>query len=199
MRRSLSQRERARVRGNETEPTKTAGRILPAQRERVSESELATTSSEKPVDGRRTRGRQRSGVPSVPTPSPRPLPRGEGEWPAALRQSRAPRLVAARDAAFPLPAGEGQGEGERDAANQNSRKNFASSTRPGLRVRVGYHIERKACRWSKGGRSQAHWCFERSFPLTPPSPWGRGRMARRASPIQSASTRRSAGCGFASP
>src|SRR6266704_6583519 len=31
---------------------------------------------------------------------------------------------------FPLPAGEGQGEGERDAANQDGRTNLASSTRP---------------------------------------------------------------------
>src|SRR5438445_11445279 len=57
--------------------------------------------------------------------------------------------------------------------------NVASSTRSAPRVRVGYHIERKACRGSKGARSQAHWCFERSFPLTPPSPLGRGRIARR--------------------
>src|SRR5216684_2579391 len=187
MRRSLSLRERARVRGNETQPTKTAGRILRAQRERVSESELATTSSEKPVDGRRTRGRQRIGVSSVPSPSPRPLPRGEGEWPAALRQSRAPRLVAARDAAFPLPGGEGKGEGERDAANQNSRKNFASSTRTPLRDGDDHHIERKACRWSKDPGSPAQWCSERSFPLTPPSPLV-GRITRRPSPIQTAST-----------
>jgi hypothetical protein len=27
--------------------------------------------------------------------------------------------------------------------------------------------EREACRWWKIERSQAHWCFERSFPLTP--------------------------------
>src|SRR5260370_22324265 len=116
---------------------------------------------EKPVDGRRAGGRKRSGVPSVTSPSPRPLPWGEGESPAAPRQSRAPRLVATRDVAFPLPAGEGQGEGERDAANQNSRKNFASSTRTPLRVRVGYHIERKACRRSKGPGSPAQWCSER--------------------------------------
>ncbi len=50
---------------------------------------------------------------------------------------------------FPLPAGEGQGEGERDVSNQNGRTNFASLTRPGRRVCVGYHIERKACRWWK--------------------------------------------------
>src|SRR6266568_4356236 len=30
---------------------------------------------------------------------------------------------------FPLPAGEGKGEGEPDAANQNGRTNFASSAR----------------------------------------------------------------------
>ncbi len=35
------------------------------------------------------------------------------------------------------------------------------------RLRVDNHIERKACRWSKGARSQAHWRFERSFPLPP--------------------------------
>jgi hypothetical protein len=50
--------------------------------------------------------------------------------PPRLRQSRAPRLLPARDGVFPLPAGEGKGEGERDAANQNGWKNFASSTRP---------------------------------------------------------------------
>src|SRR6266571_8357177 len=49
---------------------------------------------------------------------------------------------------FPLPR-ERQGEGERDAANQNGRTNFASSTRPAPRVRVGDHIERRACRWRK--------------------------------------------------
>jgi hypothetical protein len=37
---------------------------------------------------------------------------------------------------FPLPAGEGKGEGERDAANQNGRKNFASSTPPVPRLKV---------------------------------------------------------------
>src|SRR2546428_9891582 len=45
-----------------------------------------------------------------------------------LRQSKAAGLVPARDTVFPLPAGEGQGEGKRDAANQNGRANFASST-----------------------------------------------------------------------
>src|SRR5713226_10757196 len=44
------------------------------------------------------------------------------------RQSRAAALVPARDRVFPLPAGEGQGEGKRDATNQNGRANFASST-----------------------------------------------------------------------
>src|SRR6266849_10867057 len=75
---------------------------------------------------------------------------------------------------FPLPAGEGQGEGERDAANQHSRKNFANSTRTPLRVRVDHHIERKAWRPWKRERSPAQWCFEPCFPLTPVlPPWER--------------------------
>src|SRR6266568_5259734 len=49
MRRSLSLRERVRVRGNETQPTETAGRILQAQPNRLPESDLATTSSAEPV------------------------------------------------------------------------------------------------------------------------------------------------------
>jgi len=56
---------------------------------------------------------------------------------------------------FPLPAGEGQGEGERDVSNQNGRTNFASLTRPGRRVCVAYHIERKACRWWKRAEESA--------------------------------------------
>jgi len=48
--RSLSLRERDRVRGNETQPTKTAGRILQAQLDPLTESKLAITLSQKPVD-----------------------------------------------------------------------------------------------------------------------------------------------------
>ncbi len=102
-------------------------------------------------------------------PSPRPSLGERENRTLRFRQPRAPRLVAARDAVFPLPQGEGQGEGERDTANQNGRTNFASATRPAPRVRVGCPIERRACRWTKGARSQAHRCFEGSFPLTPPS------------------------------
>src|SRR5712692_5746112 len=47
---SLSLRERARVRGNETQPTETAGGILQAQLDRLRESKLAITSSAEPVD-----------------------------------------------------------------------------------------------------------------------------------------------------
>src|SRR5229473_1663063 len=97
-----------------------------------------------------------------------------------FRQSRAPRLVAARDALFPLPKGEGKSEGERDAANRNGQTIIAGSNRLARRGRIGYHIEPRACRWSKGARSQTHRCFERAFPLTPPSPLGRGSVARRA-------------------
>src|SRR5260370_29109537 len=79
MRCSLSLRERARVRGNETQPTKTAGPAMQAQLDRLPEPALAITSSAKPVDGRRARDRKRIGVSSVPSPSPRPLAWGEGE------------------------------------------------------------------------------------------------------------------------
>src|SRR5258708_26232585 len=50
--------------------------------------------------------------------------------PPRFRQGSAPRLVAAPDAASPLPGGEGEGEGEGYAANQNGPTNFARSTRP---------------------------------------------------------------------
>ena len=64
------------MRGNETQPTKMAGRILLAQFERLPDSELIITSSAKPVDVGSARGRKRIGVSSVPSPSPRPLPWG---------------------------------------------------------------------------------------------------------------------------
>ncbi len=83
---SLRSGERARVRGNETQPTKTPGRILPAQPDRLLE----------PV-----------------------------AW--------APKK----------------------------------------------QISRHAGRMT-GVSRQARWCFERCFPLTPPSPLGRGRISRRA-------------------
>src|SRR5258708_38105608 len=48
---------------------------------------------------------------------PRSVPRPPGS-----RQSRAPGLVAAREVVFPLAEGAGEGEGERDAANQNGHR-----------------------------------------------------------------------------
>ncbi len=106
---SLSRRERARVRGNGTQPTETAGRILQAQLNRLSESELAITASEKPVDGRRARGRKRIGVSSVPSPSPRPLPAGEGESPAALSPIRSASTRCSAGCRVPSPSGRGLG------------------------------------------------------------------------------------------
>src|SRR6267378_7708 len=102
----LSLRESAEVRGNETPPTKTAGRILPAQLDWLRESKLAFTSGAEPVDGRRARGRKRIGVSSVPSPSPRPLP-----WGTAIELSDSARVNL-----LPPPArnerGEGWGEGK---------------------------------------------------------------------------------------
>src|SRR5438445_3277971 len=59
MRCSLSLRERARVRGNETQPTETVGRILQAQLDRLPESELAIPSSAESVDGGSAPSRKR--------------------------------------------------------------------------------------------------------------------------------------------
>src|SRR5438445_5048574 len=60
--------------------------MLQAQLDQLPESGLAITSSERPVEGRRARGRKRIGVSSVASPSPRPLPWGEGESHAAAWQ-----------------------------------------------------------------------------------------------------------------
>jgi hypothetical protein len=85
---------------------------------------------------------------------------------------------------FPLPAGEGQGEGERDAANQNGRTSFAGSARPTPRLKVDYHVGLKACREWKRARSQAspvpYRCtVEANSPSPLPSPPGRGRTQCR--------------------
>ncbi len=90
----LSLRERARVRGNETPPTKTAGRTLQAQLDRLPESELTITWSPKPFESgsARTQGRPVPDCRTVETssPHPGPLPWGEGESPAvAWRVGRA--------------------------------------------------------------------------------------------------------------
>src|SRR5256712_4286481 len=53
-----------------------------------------------------------------------PCPEERENRPPRFRQSRAPRLVAARDAVFPLPAGEGQGEGE-GALQRSGTRRFA--------------------------------------------------------------------------
>src|SRR6266581_4492264 len=58
MRCSLSQRERAGVRGKETQPTKTAGGILHAQLHRCPDSELTITSSAKLSDRGSASGRK---------------------------------------------------------------------------------------------------------------------------------------------
>ncbi len=103
--------------------------------------------------------------------------------PPRFRHCRAPRFIAERRAVFPLPAGEGQGEGKRNAANQNGCTHFAASVQPAPRVKVGYHIGPKVCRWWKRRQSQG--------PPTPgcclvgtnsPQPPGEGgRVSRLAS------------------
>src|SRR5213593_4872330 len=55
----------------------------------------------------------RRAVQWVLSPHPSPLPWGEGEPFSPRRTTHSPRLAAARCALFPLPEGEGQGEGKR--------------------------------------------------------------------------------------
>src|SRR5438445_13132876 len=108
MRCSLSPGERVRVRGNETPPTKTAGRTSPAQLDRLTEPVAGATQKQISRRALRTTGVSRQShwcfercFPLTPA-----LSLGEREnRPPHLRQSTAPRPVAARDAVFPLPAG----------------------------------------------------------------------------------------------
>src|SRR6266852_8645152 len=98
MRCSLSLRERARVRGNETPPTKTAGRILPTQIDRFPESVDCATQKQISRGALRTTGVSSQAhwcfercFPLTPALS---LGERENHSPR-LRQSRAPRLVVA--------------------------------------------------------------------------------------------------------
>src|SRR5262245_9746970 len=68
------------------------------------------------------------------SPRLRPQPRGEGETFAAGRESEASRFLPTRRRVFPLPEGEGQGEGERGA----ERINAASFCAP--RCRAPTHV-----------------------------------------------------------
>src|SRR5713226_3844108 len=109
MRYSLSLRERVRVRGNGTPPTETPRRLLQAQIDWLAEAGLAIISSPEPVDGRRARGRKRTGVSSMPSPSPRPLPWGEGAWLDALPPIQSASTCRRAGCAIPSPGGRGPG------------------------------------------------------------------------------------------
>src|SRR2546427_794408 len=94
-----------------------AGPISQAQLDRIPASELAITSSAEPVDGGNARGPTRFTVSTPSPPSPGFLPGGAGESPAAFSPIESQlRLDQAGGALFNLTAGEGQGQGERDAA-----------------------------------------------------------------------------------
>ena len=119
----------------------------------------------------------------IPSPLPRREGRGQGEVRVRVRRitnGQAPqnvrpswgrdwtarpfeahRFFEAGIQEFPLPGGEGQGEGKRDVTNPNAPINHPDSVRLQL------------------SDSQACWHFERHFPLTPPSPPGRGRTFAR--------------------
>ncbi len=82
--RSLSLRERVRVRGNETPPTKSAGRFLQAQLDRLPEPVACATQKQISRHARRTTGVNREAelvfrALFPPHPGPLPLGGGEGE------------------------------------------------------------------------------------------------------------------------
>ena len=56
--------------------------------------------------------RTRGVIRVLPFPSPRPLPRGEGEPLDRGDETGVIRIFAGRPELFPLPEGEGKGEGE---------------------------------------------------------------------------------------
>src|SRR2546427_2673441 len=104
----------------------------------------------------------------LPSPLLHPVAERENRS-TRFRQSRAPRLVAARDAVFPLPEGEGKGEGQPDVANQNGRTNLARSTRLAPRAgglcypNINFRLPSRNG-WRKPPRA---WVFRAFFPPHP--------------------------------
>jgi len=131
---------------------------LTAQEVSALRSQIATTSGGLPM-------KSQDGLHCEPNS----LALGEREnLPPRLRQARTPGLVEEQDAVFPLPAGEGQGEGERDGATQNGRTNFASSTRPFPGARGLCHPKTNVpTRYKKDGRKQASALLFRALLPTP--------------------------------
>src|SRR5713101_7544331 len=120
------------------------------------------------------RGATNKNAPPLPSPLLHPMEERENRS-TRFRQSSAPRLVAAGDAVFPLPEGEGKGEGEPDVANQNGRTNLARSTRLAPRAgglcypKINFRLPSENG-WRMPPRALV---FRAFFPPHPgPLPWG---------------------------
>src|SRR2546426_858174 len=87
----------------------------------------------------------------APLPPHPALSLGEREnRPPRFRHSRAPRDSSQRGVRCSLSLRErARVRGNETQPSQDGRTNVASSTRPDPRLRVGYHFERRACRWRK--------------------------------------------------
>src|SRR2546427_6511905 len=118
---SARRRSRTHPFGRRDRPRLEALRLLPSRRTRAA---LLMN----PRDGQQNREEafEGGGRFSLPTAE-----RERENHPPRFRQSRAARLVAARDAVSPLPLGEGPGEGGRGAPHQNGRTGFTTLTRTG--------------------------------------------------------------------
>src|ERR1044071_3522082 len=108
---------------------------------------------------------------SIPFPSPRPSPRGEGERSTVSRAgsngSTNPGVsnLFADGIPVPSPRGEGKGEGKRDVTNPHAQRSRTDSTRL-----TGVSDSSQEC-----------WHAQHPFPLTPALSPGRGGTFDRLS------------------
>ncbi len=105
-----------------------------------------------------------------------------------FRQSRAPRLLAARDAVFPLPAGEGQGEGNETPPTKTLGRILQAQLDqlPESKLAITSNPMPVDCGSAQSQGSPIPGCrtVEANSPsprgyALPRSPLGRGRIARR--------------------
>jgi hypothetical protein len=177
--RSLSLRERDRVRGNETPPTKTAGPILQAQLDRLPQS--VACGAQKQISRRalRTTGVSRQThwcfercFPLTPALSPR---RGRIFRRACANPERLDSSQRGMRSSLSLRErvrGRGNQTQPTKTTGRILQAQFDRLPEP-VACGTQKQISRRALR-STGVSRQAHWCFERCFPLTQALPWGEG-------------------------
>ena len=149
--------------------------------------------------GESARDRKRIGVSRVPSPSPRPLPWGEGNRPPRFRQSRASRLVAAREQCSLSLRERARVRGNETQPSKTAGR-ILQAQLDRLHERAWISHQAQSLSMAEARAVASAWVFRALLPPHPgPLPWGEGESSAALSPIQSASTRCSAGCGVPSP